>query len=621
MPDSAAAPHETTTPPAATLEEQTPPAPLGIPVGAHVVAPNRCEFRVWAPNRDNVELHIVAPQERRVALKKNDSGYYEATVDCGEGTRYFFRFGERELPDPASRYQPDGVHKASEVVAAQFEWTDMEWRGVQLADYVIYELHVGTFTQRGTFDAVIEHLDSLKDLGITAVELLPVAQFPGDRNWGYDGAYIGAAQSSYGGPKALKRLVDACHNRGLAVILDVVYNHLGPEGNYLAEFGPYFTDRYKTPWGLALNFDGPQSDHVRWYFVHNALQWVDEFHFDALRVDAVHAIIDHSSEPFLQDVTTAVRDRGRKLGRRIYTIAESDLNDPRVITPNDDLGLGFDSQWSDDYHHSLHALLTGERAGYYIGFGKASDLARTMKSGYLYNGQHSTFRGRKYGVKPKTSNGVKFVVAAQNHDQVGNRMHGERLSEIVPPDKLRLAAAAIVLSPFLPMIFMGEEYGEKAPFQYFTSHSDEDLIEAVRKGRQEEFEEFAWEGEAPDPHDRETFNRSKLNWDLLKRDEHASLWRLYKELLQLRRNTPALSRLDLASLDLQSDDARRTIAVRRWTERDQVLVAFNFDDKAHTIDLRFAPAQWKALIDTGAKVENERLTIPPDAFALFAGPA
>jgi len=526
LPDSVA-PHETTTPPAATVEEHTPPAPWGIALGAHLRGADRCEFRVWAPSRESVALHIVAPKDRVVPLKKNAAGYHEAIVDhCPEGTRYLFKFGDRERPDPASQSQPDGVHKASEVVAADFDWNDGNWRGVPLHDYVIYELHVGTFTAEGTFDAIVPRLDRLKELGITAVELLPVAQFPGDRNWGYDGVYIGAAQSSYGGAKALKRLVNECHKRGLAIILDVVYNHLGPEGNYLAEYGPYFTDRYKTPWGLALNFDGPQSDHVRWFFVHNALQWVDEFHFDALRVDAVHAIIDHSAEPFLQDLTAAVRGRGQKLGRRVYTIAERDLNDPRMITPKEDLGIGFDSQWSDDYHHSLHALLTGERSGYYVGFGRASDLARTMKSGYLYTGQHSTYRGRKYGVKPKTTNGVKFVVAAQNHDQVGNRMLGDRLAAIVSPEKLRVAAAAIILSPFLPMLFMGEEYGEEAPFQYFTSHSDRDLIEAVRKGRREEFEDFAWEGEAPDQHDTETFNRSKLRWDLIERDEHLSLWRL-----------------------------------------------------------------------------------------------
>ncbi len=612
--DNVTAHHETTTPPAAAPDERSSPVRSGIPLGARLVDRDRCEFLVWAPGRDRIEVHIVAPRDRRIALTKNEAGYHEAIVDrCPEGTRYFFALGDQERPDPASRSQPDGVHEASEVISRDFDWSDAGWKGIALGDYVIYELHVGTFTNEGTFEAVIDRLDHLKDLGITAVELLPVAQFPGVRNWGYDGVYIGAAQNSYGGAKALKRLVDACHARGLAIILDVVYNHLGPEGNYLSQYGPYFTDRYKTPWGNALNFDGPQSDHVRWFFIHNALQWIDEFHFDALRVDAVHAIIDHTAEPFLQDLTAAVRARAAQLGRRIYSIAESDLNDPRVITPREDLGLGFDSQWNDDYHHALHALLTGERSGYYAGFGKASDLARTMKNGYLFTGQHSVVRGRKYGVKPKTTDGAKFVVSAQNHDQVGNRMFGERLSALVAPEKLRLAAAAIVLAPFLPMIFMGEEYGEKSPFQYFTSHSDQDLIEAVRKGRREEFEDFAWQGEAPDPHNDETFRRSKLNWQLLGRDEHASLWRLFKELLRIRRETPALRTLDLGALEVEADDQRSVVVA--W--RQDALVAFNFSEKAQTVDLRFPPAEWRSLIDTGAKIEKNRLTLPPFAFAVF----
>ena len=583
-------------------------------LGARLIAPNRCEFRVWAPSRERVELHIVAPVERRVAMNKNEAGYHEATVDTGAGTRYFFALDGTDRPDPASRFQPQSVHGPSEVVGEAFEWHDRQWNGIALDDYVIYELHVGTFTPEGTFDAVISRLDDLRMLGITAIELLPVAQFPGNRNWGYDGVYIGAAQNSYGGVAGLKRLVDAAHQRGLAVILDVVYNHLGPEGNYLSEFGPYFTDRYKTPWGLALNFDGFQSDHVRWFFIHNALMWIDEFHIDALRVDAVHAIVDHSAQPFLQDLTTAVRDRAAELGRKVFTIAESDLNDPRVISPREELGLGFDSQWTDDFHHALHVLLTGENAGYYNGFGRVSDFARVWKDGYLFTGQHSPYRGRKYGAKPKTKRGTQFVVCAQNHDQIGNRMLGERLSQLVSYDKLRLAAAAVVLSPFLPMIFMGEEYGEKAPFQYFTSHSDQDLIEAVRRGRREEFDDFAWEGEPPDPHAEETFQGSKLNWDLLQRDEHSSLRGLYAELLRLRRETPALRTLDLARVETVADDDLRTLVIRR----DRVLLGFNFSDRAQNVTLPFGRATWRPLMDTGAKIEADRLTLPPNAFAVFA---
>lgn len=577
------------------------------PLGARIVG-DRTEFRVWAPYRDRVELHIVAPREERIAMERDAEGYHVAVVECGEGTRYFFNVEGTDRPDPASRLQPDGVHGPSEVVADYFVWTDRGWSGVPLEDYVIYELHVGTFTPEGTFDAIIPKLDALKELGITVVELMPVAQFPGTRNWGYDGTYIGAVQSSYGGPNGLKRLVDACHARGLAVALDVVYNHLGPEGNYLSEYGPYFTDRYKTPWGLALNFDGPQSDHVRWFFIQNALQWVDEFHIDALRVDAVHAIVDHSAEPFLQDLTSAVREHGA------YTIAESDLNDPRVITQREQLGLGFDTQWSDDFHHSLHAILTGEQDGYYRGFGSVNDLARVLTTGYLYTGQHSPYRGRKYGAHPRTSEGRKFVVSAQNHDQVGNRMHGDRLSTLVSWDQLKLIAAAVILSPFIPMIFMGEEYGEKAPFQYFTSHSDADLIEAVRRGRREEFDDFEWEGEPPDPHDEATFERSKLRWESLRREEHQMILSLYRELLRLRRSTPALRSLDLSQVETHVDEKHRVLLVRR----DTVLIAFHFGQKAATVDIPFPPAQWKAMLDTGAKIEGSRLTLPPNAFALFS---
>ena len=591
------------------------PTPSRVPLGARVLEDNCCEFRVWAPQREKVELHIVAPRERRVAMSKTENGYHEVIVDdCGEGTRYLYVLdGGDERPDPASRYQPDGVHKASEVIASDFEWHDEGWTGIPLEDYVVYELHVGTFTPEGTFDAIIPRLDKLKELGITVVELLPVAQFPGERNWGYDGVYVGAAQNSYGGPRALKRLVDACHQRGLAIVLDIVYNHLGPEGNYLSQFAPYFTDRYKTPWGLALNFDGPHSDDVRWFFIHNALQWIDEFHIDGLRVDAVHAIVDHSAEPFLQDLNVAVHARAKELGRRVYSIAESDLNDPRVIMPREDFGLDFDSQWADDYHHSLHVLLTGEQDGYYSGFPrKVSNLARVLETGYLYVGQHSPYRGRKYGLKPKTRDGMRFVVSMQNHDQVGNRMLGERLTEIASHEQARLAAAAIILSPFLPMLFMGEEYGEKAPFQYFTSHGDADLIEAVRKGRREEFDDFAWNGEPPDPHDEETFRRSKLNWSLLENEDHQSMWRLYRELLALRRGTPALRRLDLDAVEMHPDNEKQVLVVRR----EDTLTAFNFSDRAQTIDV---PAgNWRALMETGVEIEGGQLTLPPHGFVVMS---
>lgn len=615
--NAASVPGSETFPPA---EAQGSASPSGLGLGARLRPDGACEFRVWAPKRSRVELKLVGQDERLVAMEKTATGYFEATVEnCPEGTRYLFVLdGGEARPDPASRHQPDGVHTASAVVGSDFAWHDAGWTGVPLEDYIVYELHVGTFTDEGTFDAAIGKLDHLKELGITAVELLPVGQFPGTRNWGYDGTYVGAVQHSYGGARALKRFVDACHARGMAVLLDVVYNHLGPEGNYLGEFAPYFTDRYKTPWGLALNFDGPHSDDVRWFFIHNALQWVDEFHIDGLRVDAVHAIVDHSAEPFLQDLCSAVHGRAQELGRRICMIAESDLNDPRVITPKEQLGLGFDSQWMDDYHHSLHTLLTGEQDGYYEGFPpKVSNLARVLTNGYLYIGQHSTYRGRKYGLKPKTRDGAQFVVSMQNHDQVGNRMLGERLTKLVSPEKARLAAAAIILSPFVPMLFMGEEYGETKPFQYFTSHSDTDLIEAVRNGRREEFDDFIWQGEPPDPHDEETFLASKLDWNALSREEHASMLAFYRTLIALRRDTPSLRRLDLDALEVHADDARGVLVIRRGNGNEQSLFALNFGGDC-AIDLPFAQAKWRQLLGEDASLEGRRLTIPASSFGLWS---
>ncbi|MEO8381513.1 MAG: malto-oligosyltrehalose trehalohydrolase [Acidobacteriota bacterium] len=589
-------------------------------LGARILDGNRCAFRVWAPLRERVEVHLLAPEERRVPMVRGAHGYHEAVVEqCGDGARYQYAFENgQEWPDPASRLQPDCVHGPSAVVGDDFQWHDAGWTGLALEDYVVYELHVGTFTEEGTFDAVIPRLDALKELGITAIELLPIGQFPGARNWGYDGVYVGAAQATYGGPRALKRLVDACHQRGLALLLDVVYNHLGPEGNYLSQFAPYFTDRYRTPWGLALNFDGPHSDEVRWFFIHNALQWIDEFHVDGLRVDAVHAIIDASAEPFLQELNVAVHQRAQQLGRRIFSIAESDLNDPRVITSAGELGLDFDAQWMDDFHHSVHVMLTGEQDGYYQGFPpRVSNLAQVYTTGFFYVGQYSDYRIRKYGLKPKTRRGAQFVISMQNHDQVGNRMLGGRLSTLVSPQKVRLAAAAMILSPFLPMLFMGEEYGETAPFQYFTSHGDPDLVEAVRKGRHEEFDDFLWLGTPPDPHGEETFMRSRLNWSLQQQEDHAALRQFYRTLLMLRRETPSLRTLDLHALATRADDDKQVLLVHRWSTGDQTLLTFNFSDETQTVDV--LPGTWSTMFDTGASLAGNQVTLAPHAFALFRG--
>ena len=451
-------------------------------LGAIYLGDGRCSFRVWAPRAQQVEVRIVAPGQRIIPLRRDERGYHEVVAESVDpGTRYFYRLdGESERPDPASRFQPEGVHGPSQVVDSRFSWGDAGWFGLPLRDYIIYELHVGTFTGEGTFAAVVTHLEQLKELGITVLELMPVAQFPGSRNWGYDGTYPFAVQNSYGGPDGLKHLVSACHQRGLAVVLDVVYNHLGPEGNYLGDFAPYFTDRYRTPWGPAVNFDGAHSDEVRRFFIENALSWVTEFHVDGLRIDAVHAILDFSAKPFLQELAEAVHAQAERLNRRIYLIPESDLNDTRLIRAPEVGGFGLDAQWNDDFHHALHTLLTGERTGYYEDFGEIRHLVKGFREGFVYSGEYSPYRRRRHGNSSRSLPAHRFVVFAQNHDQVGNRLRGDRLSHLVSLEALKLAAGVILLSPFIPLLFMGEEYGEIAPFEYFVSHSDPGLIEAVR---------------------------------------------------------------------------------------------------------------------------------------------
>jgi maltooligosyltrehalose trehalohydrolase len=560
---------------------------------------DRCRFRVWAPFCDGVHLHLIAPREREVRMQSQKLGYHSIAIEGVQpGTRYLFRLSNgKEFPDPVSRYQPDGVHRPSEVVNSDFAWSDAHWFGIPIERYVIYELHTGTFSAEGTLDGVIPHLDGLVDLGVTAVELMPVAQFSGARNWGYDGVYPFAVQNSYGGPLALKRLVDACHQRGLAVILDVVYNHLGPEGNYLSQFGPYFTDLYKTPWGQALNFDCEYSDEVRQFFIANALEWITDYHVDALRLDAVHAILDHSALNFLEELGDAVHQRGTMLNRRVYVIAESALNDARIIRPKGLGGYGLDAQWNDDFHHSLHTLLTKERAGYYVDFGDFQHMAQAFSEGFVYSGHYSVTRRRRHGNSSRAVPPAKFVVYAQNHDQIGNRMMGERLGQLVSFEANKLAAGAVLLSPFLPLLFMGDEYGETAPFQYFVDHSDPAVIEGVRKGRAAEFAAFKWQGEAPDPLDENTFERSRLNHSLKDEPRHRTLLEFHKELLRLRRSMPALQNLSKDHMDVISLQKDRVLAVRRWNDAHEVLMIFNFND--HTCSFQNIPeGVWRKRFDS-----------------------
>jgi maltooligosyltrehalose trehalohydrolase len=538
-------------------------------------------------------------------MEPEENGYFAAFVKgLAAGARYYYSLGGGRLrPDPVSRYQPEGVHGPSEVINPdQFLWEDDGWEGIPIEEMVLYEIHTGTFTPDGTFESVISPLDYLKDeLGVTAIELMPVAQFPGERNWGYDGAYLFAPQNSYGGPAGLKSLVNASHRKGLAVILDVVYNHLGPEGNYLGDFGPYFTDRYRTPWGSAINFDGPWSDDVRRFVVENALYWVTEYHIDGLRIDAIHGIFDFSARHILEEIREAVHRQGKNLGRRIVVIAESSLNDVRVINPPSRGGYGFDGQWNDDFHHCLHTLLTGERNGYYEDFGEIHQIVKALREGFVYSGQYSSYRKRRHGNSSKHLPPSKFVLFSQNHDQVGNRFSGDRLSTLVSFEALKLAAGMVLLSPNIPLLFMGEEYGEEAPFQYFVSHFDPALIESVRKGRKEEFAAFGWGEAIPDPQDAATFLRSKIHPDLRRSGRHEILFRLYQQLIRLRKEIPALSCLDRKGIKVKALEKERVILIERRYKEDRVICLFNLSDQPGKAEVRFEKSSWQRIFASASE--------------------
>ncbi len=575
-------------------------AELNSPLGAVDLGNGRASFLVWAPAAENVEVHIFGARERVAALSPIRDGFFSAAVEgAGPGTRYKFRLnGGDEFPDPASQFQPEGVHGPSEIVSAAFAWQDSAWTGMPLADYLFYELHIGTFTAEGTFDAAIGHLDYLRELGVTAVELMPVAQFPGSRNWGYDGVYPFAVQNSYGGPAGLKRFVNAAHGKGIAVVLDVVYNHLGPEGNYLGQFGPYFTDRYHTPWGGAMNFDGEDGAPVRWFTIENALRWVTEFHIDALRLDAVHAIFDQSPVHILQELAEAVHERAGELGRAIHVIAESDLNDTRLVEPVATGGYGLDAQWSDDFHHALHGILTRERAGYYQDFDDIRHLAKALGEGFVFSGQFSAFRGRAHGTPSLHVPAQRFVVFSQNHDQIGNRMLGERLNHLLEFEQAKLAAGVVLLSPFLPLLFMGQEYGEPAPFQYFVSHSDPDLIAAVRQGRSREFASFSWMGEVPDPQALGTFERSRLDHSLRDSGRHRTMLEFYRTLIRLRKTMPALRTLFKEPATVFVSEEGPVIAMDRRAGGQEALALFHFGAQPTTASITALPGDWHKVLDS-----------------------
>ncbi|WP_414755042.1 malto-oligosyltrehalose trehalohydrolase [Anabaena sp. CCY 9910] len=602
-------------------------------IGAHYLGNGECEFTVWSPKLNSVAVQILKPEQQLIPLKPIAEGYWQIKVnDVYPGTLYRYQLNDQEaFADPASQYQPEGVHGASEVVDHQFKWTDENWCGVPLESMIFYEVHVGTFTPEGTFTAIIPRLPELRELGINAIEIMPIAQFPGDthieadlayRNWGYDGVYPFAVQNSYGTPTDLKQFVNACHENGIAVVLDVVYNHFGPEGNYMGEFAPYFTRTYKTPWGNAMNFDDAYSQGVRNYFIENALYWLEEFHIDGLRLDAIQAIYDLGAKHFLRELAEAVHNFSQGETWKRHLIAESDLNNPQIIRPVELGGYGLDAQWSDDFHHALHALLTGDRQGYYQDFGKCADLAKAYADTFVYDWRYAPHRKRFHGISCRDRPLSQFSVCIQNHDQIGNQMQGERLSARISFAGLKLAAGAVLLSPYLPLLFMGEEYGETAPFIYFVSHSDPDLIQAVRAGRKEEFEAFHYAEDPPDPESAETFLRCKLNWELRHQGQHKVLWDWYRQLIHLRKTHPALLNYDRDSIEATSDEDKQIVVVRRWCESGEVILVMNFSSSAVTVVLPIQQSARKLLDSSGCGgVETlsvgEEVVLQPTSLVLY----
>jgi maltooligosyltrehalose trehalohydrolase len=535
---------------------------------------------VWAPSSKEVRVHVENGDV--IDLKEAGFGFWSANTEkIKDGTLYKVALDqESALPDPASRFQPQGVHGYSQAIdLSKHNWSDQQWHNLALEDYLIYELHVGTFTSDGTFDGVVGKLDHLIELGVNAIEIMPVAQFPGERNWGYDGVFPFAVQASYGGPRALQRLVDACHRKGIAVILDVVYNHVGPEGNYLESYGPFFTDKYHTPWGKAINVDDAYCDGVRQFILENMRMWFRDFHIDALRLDAVHAIKDYGAKHILAAMREQLDELSAVSGKPYYLIGECDLNDVRYITPVNEGGYGLHAQWIDEFHHALRVTVGEPRNGYYADFEPLIHLAKSFRDAYVYDGTYSPHRKKTFGNKASEASGSQFVVFSQNHDQIGNRMLGERSSALYSEGLQKVMATAVLASPYIPMLFMGEEYGEKKPFLYFVSHTDEELAEAVRKGRRAEFKDFHGEEEAPDPMAVATYEQSKLNWSALDESNHREIFTFYKRLIQLRKKYEAWHRLDRKHINVEVCSDSGVLLLNRWSDRESLFFYFNFSDK------------------------------------------
>ncbi|MGZ3851722.1 MAG: malto-oligosyltrehalose trehalohydrolase [Flavisolibacter sp.] len=547
---------------------------------------NRWHFKVWAPQKEKMVLHIVQPFEQSLPMRKDEDGYFSISIDTAEKVlHYFFNpEGVDDFPDPASQFQPEGVHGASQTIDhSSYKWKDGEWNGLPLSEMIIYELHVGLFTPEGSFEGIIPRLDELRQTGINAIELMPVSQFPGDRNWGYDGTFPYAVQNSYGGPEGLKKLVDACHEKGVAVIVDVVYNHLGPEGNHFSQFGPYFTNKYHTPWGDAINFDGEWSDGVRDYFSDNVIHWFEHYHIDGLRCDAIHAVYDTGAVHFWELTHKKVKKLEQKKGRPFFIIAESDLNSPKVVKSPEQGGYGFDAQWLDDFHHALYVLINPPDKERYYDFGKVSQLVKAFNEGFVHSGQWVEVRKRKHGASSAGVPGDKFIVFNQNHDQIGNRADGKRLCMLVDDERMKLAAAAILLAPYIPMLFMGEEYADQSPFFYFVSHSNKELIKAVQEGRSKEFEDFGFDQNIPDPQDENTFLQCKLNWGKRNTGHHQTVLNWHKELIRMRRTLQPLRNFDKQSVDARAINDHAFLLFRHATQTKETITCFfNFSEEGAT---------------------------------------
>lgn len=574
--------------------------------GAYFHSPQKIKFRVWAPKNPSLALAIINQNGDLTSyrMRKVGLGIFDFSLDLPPDSTtdldYFYELENgRLLPDPCSRWQPAGVHGPSRVYDPQrFVWTDDGWKGIPLSDYVIYELHIGTFTSEGTFEGAIQKLPHLCSLGITAVELMPVMEFPGERNWGYDVACPYAAHHAYGGPSGLKAFIDACHSTGLAVILDVVYNHLGPEGNYLGEFGFYFTDRYQTPWGSAVNFDGPYCDYVRKYFIDNALFWLKDYHVDALRLDAVHSIYDKSPRHILEEIQTQFRQKAELLGRRSFLIVESDLNDIKLLSPSKSGGYGIDAQWNDDFHHAIFAALTKSSRGYFQDFGSIGQIGKAMTEGFVYDGQWSHYRKKRFGTSSKNISGEHFVVCLQNHDQVGNAGLGKRLGRIIPEKQLRLAAALLFFTPSLPLIFMGEEWNAKTEFLYFTSFEDEELGKRVSEGYKAEFQLL--DDEKFSPQNKERFDRSKIQWSELENPASLSMLEFYKKLISLRRKPPLLFNKVRDNFLVQANEKEKWMLL---SSNEQLIIA-NFRDVGVTLSPSLPPETWELALSSSDDFEK-----------------